>query len=322
MAYKKPETSFVSGFKNLSPDTASIFLMEAPYVPSDDSKSKPRLAWIRAHRHYLETLYHKTPQFATDKFPELVDTTVHVLGVAELYGSLAIFKMPVDTVFALLKSDLDRLCGIYYFKIIRIAMLARSSWLFQYVICRLVGDPTWTDDKIRGTLETSGIVSLVLEKRAQLRETMLQLDHTIMLAGVPVSAEWRQLYGCTAAIATAAYQLRLVEHIEEYNRGGWKLSSEKYRILKDEGEGESGPSWRFNTLMSRFDYIKVREKEGFNAVLDGLRRKVANHVSPLLVDHAGVDRTIPSPENVKRKDHGLTCVKITNDDLPWKDMPW
>ena len=321
MANKKPEILFVSGFKNLSPDTASIFLMEAPYVPSDDSKSKPRLAWIRAHRHYLETLYHKTPQFATDKFPELVDTTVQVLRVAELYGSLAIFKMPVDTVFALLKSDLDRLCGTIYFEIIRIAMLARSSWLFQYVICRLVGDPTWTDDKIRETFETLGIVSLVLEKRGQLRETMVQIDHTIMLAGVPVSDEWIEKYGTTAAIATAAYQLRLVEHIEEANRGGWKLSSEKYRILKDEGEGDSWDSWCSDELLRRFNYCKVNRK-GFNVVLDGLRRRVANHVSPLLVDYADVDKTIPAFDSDQREDHGLTCVKITDDDLPWKGVPW
>ena len=290
--------------------------MDAPYVPSDGSKTKSRLALIRAHRHYLETLYHKTPHFATKKFPGLVDSTVHVLRLAEIYGSLAIFQMPVDTVFALLKPDLDRLCGRHYFKIIHIAMLARSTWLFQYVICRLVGDPTWTDDKIRETFETLGIVPLVLEKRGQLRETMLQFDHTIMLAGVPVSDEWILLYG-----STAAFQLRLVEHIEEYNRGGWKRSSEKYRILKDVGEGDSWPTWRSDELLSRFGSIKV-PKKGFNDVFDGLQKRVANHVSPLFVDYADVDRTIPAPGNEKRKDHGLTCVKITDDDLPWKDNPW
>ena len=295
--------------------------MDAPYVPSDDRKTESRLALIRAHRLYLETLYHKTPHSASDKFPELVDTMVQVLRLAEIYGSLAIFQLPVDTVFALLKPDLDRLCGMYYFKIINIAILARSAWLFQYVICRLVGDPTWTDDKIGETFETLGIVSLVLDKRGQLRETMLQLDRTIMLAGVPVSDEWRGLYGHTTAIATAAYQLRLVEHIEEHDRGGWKLSSEKYRILEDEGEGESWPTWRSDELLGRFGYIKVNKK-GFSAVLDGLRTRIADHVSPLLVDYADVAKTIPAPEDEKRKEHGLTCVKITNDDLPWKDIPW
>ena len=290
-------------------------------MPSDDSKTESRLALIRAHHRYLETLYHKPVDLATIKFPELVNTLVLVLGLADVYGSLAIFQMPVETAFARLKPDLDRLCGKYYFNIIYIATLARSAWLFQYVICRLVGDPTWTDDKIRKTFETLGVIPLVLEKRRKLRETMLQLDYTIMLAGAPVSDFWNEIYGPTAALATAAYELRLLEHIEKHNRGGWKLSSEKYRILKDEGEGESWPTWRYENLRGRFGPIKVN-KQDFDAVIDGLRRRVAKHMSPLLVDHVDVDRTIPDPTNWRRKYHGLTCVKITNDDLPWKDTPW
>ena len=293
--------------------------MRAPYTPSDDSKTKSRLALIRAHRRYLETLYHKPDDLATIKFPELVNTLAHVLRLADVYGSLAIFQLPVETAFARLKSDLDRLCGKYYFKIICIATLARSAWLFQYVICRLVGDPTWTDHKIRKTFETLGVIPLILEKRSQLRETMLQLDYTIMLAEAPVSDYWTEIYGPAAALATAAYKLRLLEHIEKHNRGGWKLSSEKYRILKD--EGESWPTWRYENLLSRFGPIKVN-RQYFKDVIGVLRRRVANHVSPLLVDHVDVDRTIPDLTNWRRKYHGLTCVKITNDDLPWKDTPW
>ena len=293
--------------------------MQAPYVPSDDSKTKSRLASIRAHRHYLETLYHKTLHFATNKFPVLVDTTVQVLRLADIYGSLEIFQIPVETAFGRLKSDLDRLCGKHYFNIIYIATLARSAWLFQYVICRLVGDTTWTDDRIRKTFDTLGAISLILQKRSQLKETMLRLDHTIMLVGVPVS-ELSGYWGhTTTALATAAYKLHLLEHIEEHDRGGWKLSSEKYRVLKD--QGESWPKSRYDSLLKRFGPIKVC-KQDFNAVIDILRGRVAYHVSPLLVDHVDKDSTLLSPENAKRKDQGLTCVKITNDDLPWKDIPW
>ena len=226
----------MSGPSNLSPDTASIFLVHAPFIPPDDSKTKPRLALIRAHRHYLETLYHKPLDFGTNKFPEIVNTTVHILRLAEVYGSLAIFQMPVETAFGRLKSDLDRLCGKYYFKIIHIATLARSAWLFQYVICRLVGDPSWTDDRARKTFDRLGVVPLVLKKRNFLRESMLVVDHEIMLAGVPVYGESSGKWGNAPALATAAYQLYLLEHIKAHDRGGWKLSTEKYRILKDEGE--------------------------------------------------------------------------------------
>ena len=294
--------------------------MHAPYVPSDDSKTKPRLALIRAHRHYLETLYHKPLDFATDKFPEVVNTMVRVLRLVDVYGSLAIFQIPVETAFGRFKSDLDRLCGKYYFKIVYIATLARSAWLFQYVICRLVGDPTWTDDRIRKTFDTLGVASLVLKKRSQLRETMLRLDHKIMLAGVPVDDQGSGFHGKIIARATAAYKLHLLGHIEEYDRGGWKLSSEKYRVLKD--QGDSWPTWRYDKLQSRFFSLYRSDEQVFNATIDLLRITVANHVSPLLVDHVDKDSTLLSPENAKRKDQGLTCVKITNDDLPWKDIPW
>lgn len=304
----------------MSPDTASIFLIQAPYVPSDDSKTKHRLALIRAHRHYLETLYHKPLYFATTKFPGLVNTLVHVLSLADVYGSLAVFQVPVETAFGRVKSDLERLCGKYYFKIVYIATQARCAWLFQYVICRLVGDPTWTDERIRKTFDTLGVIPLILMKRSQLRETMLRLDHTIMLAGVPVDNVGSVMYGHTIALATAAYKLHLLELIEEYDRGGWKLSSRKYLVLKDQ-EG-SWPTWRYDKLLNMFGPIKVN-KTHFNDVIDGLRTRVASLVSPLLVDYVDKDWTMPDPDNWKRKHHhGLTCVKITNDDLPWKDTPW
>ena len=316
---KKPEVSYVSNSSDLSPDTASIFLMQAPYVPSDDSKTKSRLALIRAHRHYLETLYHKPVEFATTKFPELVNLMVHVLRLADVYGSLAVFQIPVETVFGRVKSDLDRLCGKYYFKIVYISTLARCAWLFQYVICRLVGDPTWTDERIRKTFATLGIVPLILEKRTQLKEMMLRLDHTIMLDKVPVGGQWTEKDEHTFALATAAYKLHLLDHIEEHNRGGWKLSSEKYRVLKD--QGESWPIWRYYDLRRKFGIVKVYRPD-FKRLIDRFRIQVADYVSPLLKDYAHVDGTIPAPGSQKRKEHGLTCVEITDDDLPWKDIPW
>ena len=294
--------------------------MHAPYVPLDDSKTKSRLALICAHRHYLETLYHKPFDFATIKFPELVHTLVHVLRLADIYGSLAIFQMPVDTAFARLKSDLDRLCGKYYFNIIHIAMLTRSPWLFQYAICRLVGDPNWADDKIRKTFNTLGIIPLVLEKRTQLRAKMLLADHAMMLAGVRLEDRGCALYTHSIILATAAYKHHLLEHLEQHDRGGWKLSSQKYRVLKDEGESE--PMWtRNDELRSRFAPIRIHRLR-FNTTIDRLRKEVAKHVSPLLVDHVDIDKTLLSPGSAKRKDQGLTCVEITDDDLPWKGIPW
>ena len=309
----------MSGSPDLSLDTASIFLAHAPHVPADESKTKSRLALIRAHRHYLETLYHKPLDFATNKFPEFVNIMVHVLRLADVYGSLAIFQMPVETAFGRFKADLDRLCGKYYFNITHIATLARSAWLFQYSICRLVGDPTWTDDRIRKTFHTLGVTSLVLEKRNQLRETMLRVDHTIMLAGMPVKDPWNAKDGSAITLATAAYKLHLLEHIEEHNQGGWKLSSEKYRVLKD--QAESWPTWRYDKLVRKGSFF-LENRRDVNTVIDRLRKAVGNHVSPLLMDHVDRDRTALIPENPKRKDQGLTCVKITNDDLPWKDMAW
>ena len=316
---KKPEISSVPESSSLSVDTASIYLTHAPHVPSDESKTKSRLALIRAHRHYLETLYYKPLHFDTKKFPELLKTMMHVLRLADAYGSLAIFQMPIETAFGKLRSDLDRLCGKYYFNIIYIAKLARSAWLFQYAICRLVGDPTWADDRIRKTFDMLGVVSLVLEKRSQLRETMLRLDHTIMLAGVPMDERWEGIDASTIAHATAAYKLHLFQHIKAHDEAGWRFSSEKYRVLRD--EGESWPKSHYERALLRFGCRNVIKRH-FNDEIDRLRKAVALHVSPLLVDHVDRDKNALGLANPKRKDQGLTCVKITDDDLPWKDVPW
>lgn len=308
----------MSESSSLSLDITSIYLTHAPHVPSDESKTKPRLALIRAHRHYLETLYHKPLHFDTNKFPEILNTMSHVLRLADAYGSLEIFQMPIEIAFGQLRSDLDSSRGKYYFDIIYIATLARSAWLFQYVICCLVGDPTWADHKIRTTFETLGVVSLVLEKRSQLRERMLRLDNTITLAGVPPESGWG-IHGTTVVIARAAYKLHLLDHISKYNQAGWKSSSEKYRILKD--QGESWPEGRYDKSMSMFGLKRIHKRE-FDAEINYFRKSVAFHVSPLLIDLLDRDKTLLSPANPKRKCQGLTCVEITDDDLPWKDIPW
>ena len=319
---KKPELSSVSESSSLSPDTASIYLTHAPHVPSDESKTKSRLALIRAHRHYLEILYHKPLHLDFNKFPELWNRMIRVLRLADAYGSLAIFKMPIEIVFGQLRLDLDSLCSKYYFDIIYIATLARSAWLFQYVICRLVGDPTWTDDRISKTFETLGVVALVLEKRSQLRETMLRLDHTIMLAGLPVDESWNGIDATTLALATAAYKLHLLEHIKKHDRGGWKLSSEKYRVLKDEEDGFL--NWDYDKVLFGFKLINNFNviKQDFKAVIDHLRKFVGKQVSPLLIDHLDRNTLFLIWPHPKRKYQGLACVKITDDDLPWRDIPW
>ena len=314
---KKPEVSSVSGSSSLSLDTASIYLTQPPHVPSDERKTKSRLASIRAHRQYLETLYHKALHIETDRVPGLLKTMIRVLSLADAYGSLAIFQMPIETAFGQLRSDLDSLCGKYYFDIISIATLARSAWLFQFVICRLVGDPTWADERVRKTFDTLGVVPLVLEKRSRLREAMLRIDNLIMLVDVPLN-EYGFFYGRTFILASAAYKFHLLEHIARYNGAGWKSSSEKYRILKD--QGESWPEERYDMSMSTFGLNKIHKRE-FSTEIDALRKSVARHVSPLLVDYLDRDRAVLSPNNPKRKGQGLTCVKITDDDLPWKDMP-
>ena len=319
---KKPEISSVSGSSSLSPDTVSIYLTHAPHVPSDESKTESRLVLIRAHRLYLETLYHKPLHFDTNNVPELLNTMVHVLRLADIYGSLAILHMPVETAFSQLRSDLDNLCGKHYFNVVYIATLARSAWLFQYVICRLVGDPTWTDERITKTFETLGVSSLVLEKRSQLRDTMLRLDHTIMLAELPAGNWSDGIDATTYALATAAYKLHVLEHIKEHDRGGWKLSSKKYRVLEHEGG-----YWRnsqYDEVLSGFDIIHNFEaiKQDFIAVIDHFRKFVGKQVSPLLIDHLDRDKTGLILAFFAGRYEGLTCVKITDDDLPWKDTPW
>ena len=245
---------------------------------------------------------------------------VDVLRLADIYGSHAIFEIPVETAFGRLKSRLDRSCSKHYFDIIYIATLARSAWLFKYIICRLVGDPTCTDNRIKREFDTLGVVPLILKKRSKLRETMLRIDHTIMFVEVPVSDYRTGWDEHTVALATAAYKHHLLENLKEYYHGGWKLSSEKYRVLKEQyGWWNNREHHDYDRLLNMFGPINVDESD-FKAVIDSLRRKVAHHVSPLLVDHADIGELISNPWPAKRKNCGLTCVKITDNDLPWKDV--
>ena len=71
----------------------------------------------------------------------------------------------------------------------------------------------------------------------------------------------------------------------------------------------------FPVPMNMFGPVNV-DISDFTDVIDLLRGKVAHHVSRLLADHVDIDGLISDPWPAQRKKYGLTCVKITNDDLP------
>ena len=305
---------------DVTQDTASILLNHAPYVPTNDSKTESRLDVICAYRHYLETLYHESLDLSEHIFAKLMNLLDDVVRIADAYGSLSTFQMPIRLAFEPFRSALSKSCDKNYLRLLFIAMKIRFAWLFKLVICRWVGDPAWTDDRISKVLKDSEVISLILKKREQLRQRLLELDHKMMLIE-PTEKTFEALDSEAIAVGVGAWRAYLVTHINEHNAGKRKSYARKYWALE-----------RFWAHWREHEYERLTrpyrnfhfDEDALEYVIAWFRTQVRQIIEPILHSNVEKDPQLASSNfhSSKYLDQGLTCVDITDGDLPWKNISW
>jgi len=83
-------------------------------------------------------------------------------------------KTPIDFYFMTAPLEIAYLSSPYYVELLQLAITTESDFLFREAACRLIGDPSYSNEDIKAKFASAhlGILQLLLEKRAKLQTLM------------------------------------------------------------------------------------------------------------------------------------------------------
>ena len=308
----------------LNIDTAAMFIDHAPWAPEDDDKTRSRTHIVEAHRRYLELMHHIPLVIDSRDFHYVVKSIHTLVCVADAYDSLSVISTPIES-FLILHHRLDigepfeRFSDVNYKELLIIAMKIRSRWLLKEIVCRLIADPLWEDDDIERDFSSSGAGELLLDKRAELRNMLKDIDQRVMLIQQP--RKTRTMHDDrTLAFATAAFRNEISRLFNSHRKGDWVSYARKYRLLKErllQNIGSGWPNSWIDRLYSKFGRPAALSREEFVTVIRSLQTRTAEIIEPLF--DCVVQRPSVKPSRRNASCEGFLCINVTDDDIPWKE---
>ena len=254
--------------------------------------------------------------------------SIHTLvRIADAYDSLTVVSMPVDNF--LIRNyglNIERLSNSMCKELLEIAMKICSRWLFKEIGCRIIADPRWDDHDIECNLYSSGASDLLLNKRAELRDLLKDIDQRVVLIQQPKSTK-RMPDERTIAFATAAFRNEISKLFNSYRKGDWISYARKFRLLKERLlwniDSKRQPLYQYNSdtridrLYDKFGKPAKLDKGEFEIVFHSLQNRTAEIIEPLF--NCVVKQ--PSAKLTKRDAsyQGFLCIDLTDDDMPWKE---
>lgn len=327
--YQNHEALLAPPLQNVSEDTASLFLNEDPWVTSDDSQTHRRMNIISNYRTFFQIMFHEFSELSNE-VAESVKTLTSLLAIADAYGSLAILKMPIELVLRPLQSDLVQACGDHYFELIPLAIAAQSTWLFKEVICRLVGDPKYTDDDIEANLIDThqDVLALVLGKRNKLREMMDGIEQSILMLRSPnntLPLAARSAGAKPITTAAAGFRHEVSRHFRARRNDDWHNYAAKFRSLKESqilrisiqhwsDYSRRSDLWS-NRLYNKFGEPFGVDRDAFEQKLQSLQSRASALIEPLFKSY--VAESTEKMSKRARSRRGFLCMDVTEEELPW-----
>lgn len=317
---QRAEAVHVVETSGLNTDTAAIFTDRAPWAPEDNDKTSSRTHIIEAHRQYLKLIHHIPLVIDSSDFQYVVHSIHALVCVADAYDSLSVISTPVESLLILHhRSDIERFSDINYKELLIIAMKIRSRWLLKEIVCRLIADPLWEDDDIERDFSSSGAGELLLNKRAELRNMLKDIDQRVILIQQPKQSR-KMPDDRTIAFATAAFRNEISRLFNSHRKGNWVSYARKFRLLKERLLQNIGSGWRnswFDRLYDKFGKPANLHREDFETVIRSLQTRTAEIIKPLF------DCVVEQPSvKLSRRNasyQGFLCINVNDDDMPWKE---
>ncbi len=243
-----------------------------------------------------------------------------LLIVADTYGSLHVVMPKIQLYIKHLKmSGVAPLLAECPRDLLDLAINLRRRWLFKEVVCRLMADPTRDDEEICRIFEGHESLTLVLEKRKELRSTMKQVDDNLLTL-LPTPPLFSRSNSLAKALGVAKFREDMAKRMKMWwYEKQWKDYPSKYREILEISKERPPPI--FDGFINDIDGISGTSNitTDATAVYQRCYEVAARTITPLL--HTFV-REYPGKKPVKPRkqdmNEGFTCIGVFDEDLPWE----
>lgn len=308
-------------------DTAAMFTKSAPWVPLDNDKTSSRTYVIEAHRQYLKLVHHIPLAIDPSNFENAVKSIHTLVRIADAYDSLAVVSTPVENFLILSYGlDLKRFSNAMNAELLDIAMKIRSRWLLKEIGCRIIADPRWDDHDIEHNLYSSGAGELLLNKRAELRDMLRDVEKRINRIQPPKTTGKMPDEEHTVALATKAFRIEILRLFKSHRKSDWISYARKFRLLKESLLCNTDRKWRhchlyddplIDRLYDRFGKRANLKRGNFATVFHSLQNRTAEIIKPLF--KCVVKQPSAKLNKMEASYQGFLCIDLTEDDIPWKE---
>ncbi|KAI9722602.1 MAG: hypothetical protein M1812_001533 [Candelaria pacifica] len=289
---------------------------KAPATPT----SEQRYNIIVAHEQLFGSLYHLPPSLPMTSFADaspLIDT---LLATADMYNCTSPVAMQIERHLHRFSSEVFAACASDFFKMISLSMKLKSGWMFKKSMGHLIASHEMKNLVYRTRFESLGIRGLIDAKHAAfvslLRDTELRLF-------LEVNAESSDDF-CDVPIVSY-FRNRLSRKINEGQGSGLADGYAKlYRCMgllvnRHEEETEEFIQNCIPLYQSPCSTSKEASRRHFERRIKHYSKVAETIVQPLLEEKAAGLMDLGYENYMDMVSRPLSCVEITDADLPWKD---
>ncbi len=243
-----------------------------------------------------------------------------LLLVADTYNSIPVVGPKIHLYVQHLEMyGVAPLCAERPQDLLDLAIKLRRRWLFNEVVCRLVGDPTRDDKEILRTLDGHESLPLILRKRKELRQMMKKVDYDLLTI-MPNSSFFYRPNNLAKALGVARFREDMVNRMILWTDDkSWKHYPSKYReipeIAKNRRSGifdgfidDINKTW--NTSKITTDATTV-----YQACFQVATRTIAPLLETFVREYPWSKDAKPHTQDMNE---GFTCIDVSDDELPWK----
>jgi hypothetical protein len=227
--------------------------------------------------------------------------------VADMYSCGQLVSGSIGTqLYKSFGSELLQQCIDYPVDMLELAMKVKCDWMFKEAATNLIGRARSVFEANLTRLEKLGLQDLFLEKRAQLRETLRELEWNLL---VNVTLEKDSYEPSVVRYATSL----LRDFISTSVRQDWGSTmgpgyARLYRLIK---KGSWKTEYPWPGIWSKF-IARRCPADSLSTVLNDLNEQAARLLAPVVKDE-----TLAKTAAGRRMDKPLTCVVIRDNELPW-----
>lgn len=261
-----------------------------------------RDTWVVAHRCLFNTIFHDPLGISLDNGPLRTLESLHLLAtVRDIYDASRVLRPQVENFlhqnFSTFKTYLFAQARI----VLDIAVKIKIDWLCKDILCYLAGDERRDDWQIQVELEPE-IAALVLSQRDILRRMIKDIDLEMLTFE-------RLSQGIRGIVTSACFRQFVAQRVTKGHKGEWRFYAKTYR--------------RLATEVGKVDTFSVFR--GFaeidSSLFNRLHKRAALRIQPLLADHLlrpeYYSTDAKNGKNGANLERGFTCVKFSDEDLPW-----